>query len=273
MKERVTLTIDTDILNQVDQSVDGFRIKNRSHAVELLLMKSLQTEIAGQAIILAAGREKRLKPNIPLGMMLVHNKPIIEHLIDMFRRHNVRDILIGVCYDKEKVIQHFGNGSKYGVKIRYIEEDEPSGTTNLLKKARPYLTGSFFVTNSDELKNVNLTDMYVTHREHNSLVTIALTVSPDPGYYGVVSVDGIRITEFQEKPKDSSSQTRLINAGLYLFELEVLDMIPDSVSMFYDFFPTLAEKHKLIGYPFSGQWFDINSKESLQKAEAEWTGL
>lgn len=273
MKQRVTLTIDNDILQQIDKSVDGFRIKNRSHAVELLLLKSLQSDIAAQAVILAAGRDKRLKPNVPIGMMPIHNKPIIEHLIDLFKKYNVRDILIGVCYDKEKIIQYFGNGSRFGVKIRYIEEEEPSGTTNLLKKARPYLTGSFFVTNSDELKSVNLSDMYLTHKENNALVTVGLTLNEDPKHYGVVSIDGIRIKEFKEKPKGRLQQSKLINAGLYLFEPEVLDMIPGNVVMFYDFFPSLAEKNKLIGYPFSGQWYDISSKEDYERAEKDWKGV
>jgi mannose-1-phosphate guanylyltransferase len=272
MKERVTLTVDTDILHQIDKTVDGFRIKNRSHAVELLLLKSLQTDIAAQAIILAAGKDKRLKQGVPIGMMPVQGNPIIEHLIELFKKFNVKDILIAVCYDKDKIIQHFGNGSHYGVRIRYIEEDEPSGTSNILKRARPFLTGSFFVTNSDELKSVNLTDMYLTHKENNALVTIALTLSQDPKSYGVVSIEGIRIREFREKPKDKHHESKLINAGLYLFELEVIDMIPSETTMFYDFFPVLAEKNKLMGYPFSGQWFDVSSKESYERAEQDWKG-
>jgi mannose-1-phosphate guanylyltransferase len=271
MKQRVTLTVDSDILQQVDKSVDGFRIKNRSHAVELLLLRSLHSDIAHQAIILAAGKERRIKPNVPIGMMPVHNKPIIEHLIDLFKKYNVRDILIGVCYDKDKIINYFGNGSRFGVKIRYIEEETPSGTANLLKKAKPYLTGAFFVTNSDELKSVNLADMYITHKENNASVTLALTLSDDPRYYGVVSVDGMRIKEFHEKPRES--HTRLINAGLYLFEPEVLEMIPEAAVMFYDFFPVLAEKNRLVGYPFSGQWFDINTKENYELAERSWKGV
>jgi len=268
MKERVTLTIDSEILKKIDQSVDGFRIKNRSHAIELLLHKGLRVDIPQHAIILAAGEGKR--NGTPIGMVKIHNKPVIEHLIDMFRGYNVKDILIGVCYKKEMIKEYFGNGSRLGVRIRYIDEDKPSGTTTLVKKARPFLSGSFFVTYSDELKDVNLTDMYHTHKENNAVATIALTTVEDPKSYGVVGVDGIRVREFQEKPKDESSKIKLINAGLYLFSIEVINLIPDDVKMFYDFFPTLAEQNKLVAYPFSGQWFDISQEDGYNKAEKEW---
>jgi len=272
MKERITLTLDSELLKRIDQSVDGFHIKNRSHAIELQLLKAMKAEIPGHAIILAAGEKKRIKglPDVPAGMLQIHNKPIIEHLIKMFRDFNVRDILIGVCYDKDVIKSYFGNGNRFGVKIRYIEEDKPSGTANLVKKARPFLTSNFFVTNSDELKDINLTDMYLTHIENNASATIALTTVKHQKNYGVVTLDGTRIKDFEEKPR--AGQTNLINSGLYLIELDALDLIPADMTMFYEFFPVLAEQNKLIGYPFSGKWFDICSKEEYNKAEKEWRG-
>ncbi len=268
MKERVTLTLDSEILKNIDQSVDGFHIKNRSHAIELLLHKGLQLDIPQHGIILAAGEGK--KKGLPIGMLRVHNKPVIEHLIDLFRSYNVKDILIGVCFKKDEIKEYFGNGSRFGVRIRYIDEEKPSGTTTLVKKAKPFLSGSFFVTYSDELKDVNLSDMYRTHKENNALATIALTTVEDPKSYGVVSVDGTRVRRFREKPKDDAQKIKLINAGLYLLSLEVVDMIPDDVKMFYDFFPKLAEQNKLVAYPFSGQWFDISQEDGFAQAEKEW---
>lgn len=275
MKERVTLTLDSDLLNQVDQGVDGFHIKNRSHAVELLLLKALRSDIPHQAVILAAGKEKRLKglPHMPLGMLPISGKPVIEHVIELFRKYTVRDILIAVCYDKEKLMHYFGNGSRFGVRIRYIEEDSPSGTAAILKRARPFLSGAFFVTNSDEVKSIDLHDMYMTHRENHALATLALTTVDDPQTYGVVSIDGIRIKEFREKPALQKRETSLINAGLYLLELEALDMIPETTAMLYDFFPVLARQNRLLGYPFSGQWFDVSTNDSYAVAKREWKGV
>jgi NDP-sugar pyrophosphorylase family protein len=262
MKERVTLTLDSEILKQIDQSIDGFHIKNRSHAIELLLHQGLQSDIPGHAIIMAAGKKMN-------GMKKVHNKPIIEHLINLFKKYHIKNILIGVCFEKEKIMDYFGSGSRYGVKIRYIDEEKPSGTVNLVKKARSFLSGAFFVTNADELKDINLSDMYHTHKENNAVASIALTTVEDPASYGVVKVDGLRVRGFEEKPSDES-QTKLINAGLYLFDIEVLDLIPEKIKMFYDYFPILAEQNKLIAYHFSGKWYDVSNKESYEKAEKEW---
>jgi len=113
MKERITLTLDSEILKQIDQSVDGFHIKNRSHAIELQLLKAMQTDIPQHAIILAAGAPKKIAglPKKPVGMLPVHNRPIIEHLIELFAKFNVRDILIGICYNKEELMHYFGNAS------------------------------------------------------------------------------------------------------------------------------------------------------------------
>jgi NDP-sugar pyrophosphorylase family protein len=275
MKERVTLTLDSDLIKQIDQSIDGYHIKNRSHAVEMLLLKAMESDIPKQAIILAAGKEKRLDKlsSVPISMLPVHNKPVIEHLIDLFKKYNVRDILIGVCYDKEKIISYFGNGSRFGVRIRYIEESKPSGTTNIVKKAKPFLQGSFFVSNADELKDINLADMYLTHKENSALVTMALTVVEDPKSYGVVSIDGTRIRSFTEKPKMRTTQTKLINAGLYLMDIEILDMVPKEVKMFYDYFPKIAKENRLVGYPFSGQWFDVSIEENYERAITQWRGI
>ncbi len=264
MKERITLTLDAEILKRLDQSIDGFHIKNRSHAVELLLLKAMEADICHQAVILAAGRHEGF--TMPVGMQKVHNKPVIEHLIEMFRRYNIRDILIGISYQKEAIKEYFGSGSRFGVRIRYIEEDRPAGTLGTIRRAAMFLIGPFFVTNSDELKDVNLRDMYRVHRENNALATIALTTVRDPKKYGVVSLDGIRVREFQEKPRKGGHN--LINAGLYLLELEVLKMIPEGQRMLYDFFPILAAQNKLIGYPFSGQWLDVSADYS--RAAREW---
>jgi len=273
MKDRITLTLDTEILKRVDQSVDGFHIKNRSHAIELLLLKAMRADIPQHAIILAAGMPLQIKglDSGPVGMLRIHNRPIIEHLINMFRKYNTRDILLGVCYDREEIKRYFGNGSRFGVRIRYIEEDHPSGTISIVKKAKPFLSGSFFVTNSDELKDVNLSDMYAVHRENNASVTIALTTVKDPMQYGVVMMDGNRIRDFSEKPQKGN--TNMINAGLYLMELDMLEMIPADMKMFYELFPMIAGRNRLVGYPFSGQWFDISSAEKYREAERDWRGL
>ncbi len=277
MKERVTLTLDTDLLKDVDRRVDGFRIKNRSHAIELLLMQSLGSNVPKTAIILAGGRGVRLQPithELPKPLLPLHDKPLLQHIIELFRKHNIKNIIISIGYKGEKIREAFGNGSKFGISISYVEEEKPLGTAGPIKLARGFLTETFIACNADELKDIDLMDMYLAHKENHAFSTIALTTVEDPSSYGVAKLQGNRILEFVEKPKKEKAPSNLINAGLYIMEPEVLNYIPDGFAMLEkDVFPKLAAEGKLYGYPFSGQWFDTGTLDRYEKAIKEWKDI
>ena len=146
------------------------------------------------------------------------------------------------------------------------------GTAGPLKLAKKYLKDSFIVSNGDELKNINIPRMFRLHKRKNALATIALTTVDDPSNYGVARLDGSRIVEFVEKP--SNPPSNLINAGFYILEPEVIDMIPNGFSMLEkDVFPKLAKMGRLRGFPFAGQWFDIGNIERYRIAEKKWEGI
>ncbi|RME54295.1 nucleotidyltransferase family protein [Candidatus Woesearchaeota archaeon] len=275
MKERVTLTIESDIIKQIDNSVDGYNVKNRSHAVELLLLRALGTNTVKKGLILAGGKGTRFKPitdEIPKPMIPLQGKPIIQHTIDLMKKFGIRDIYISLGYKAEKFKEYFGDGSKFGVKITYLEEDEPLGTAGPLKLAKQYLTETFVMCNADELKDIDLIDMYLFHKENNAKATIALTTVNDPSAYGVAKMQGNKILEFIEKPKDPPSN--LINAGLYILEPEVIDMVGEGFCMIEkEIFPKIAEEKRLFGYHFTGQWYDTGNLERYAKALKEWKGL
>jgi mannose-1-phosphate guanylyltransferase len=273
MRERVTLTLDADLLGKIDQSIDGHTIKNRSHAVELLLFKAMGSEHPKKAIILAGGKSNVLKPVIgstPHILAPIKNKPVIEHVIELFKKYGVSEVIISLHHSSEKVKKHF-EGKDLGIKLTFIEEKFPLGTAGPLRLAKSHLTSTFFVANADELKNIDLTDMYNFHREHNGLATIALTTIDDPSKYGVANMTGNHILDFVEKPKKQNAPSNLINAGLYVMEPEVIDYIPDGFARFeYDVFPKLARESRLIGYSFSGQWFALDSVEDYKNADKKW---
>jgi mannose-1-phosphate guanylyltransferase len=279
MKERVTVTLEQDILEDVDRIVGTEHIKNRSHAVEVLLKKALGKRCPKKAVILCGGKGTRLRPitqEIPKPLIPIHGKALIEHLIDLFKKYDIYDIILSVGYKKEKVMEYFGDGTRFGVKISYIEESEdaPLGTAGPLKKARSILTDTFIVTNGDELKDLNLEEMYDIHKSNNSTATIALTTVPDPSNYGVADLSGSRILRFIEKPPKEEAPSNLINSGLYILEPEVLDIIPDGqASIERDVFPIVAHNGKLFGYPFSGQWHDTGDILRYEKALKEWKGV
>lgn len=277
MKERVTLTIEQGILESVDKRVDGFKIKNRSHAVELLLMKAMDQSRPKIAFILAGGKGTRLRPitnEIPKPMVPLHDKPILQHALDLFKKYGITDIVMSIGYKGEKIKEYFGNGSRFGVNIIYLEETEPLGTAGPLNIARQHLADTFVMCNADELKNVDLNEMYLFHKENSALATIALTTVPDPSQYGVAKLTGSRILEFIEKPEPGTTPSNLINAGLYILEPAVLDIIPKGASSIErEVFPKIAADGKLFGFPFSGQWFDTGTLERYEEAMKNWVDI
>lgn len=275
MKERVTITLDRQLIDQIDKRIDGVNIKNRSQEIEFLLSESLGAHIPSKAVLLIGGRGTRLKPltdKTPKALLKVQGKTIVEHLFDLLKKYGIRDVILCVGYLKEQVKEYFGDGSSVGMNITYIEENEPLGTAGPLKSAKKYLTDSFIVSNGDELKNINIPRMFRLHKRKNALGTIALTTVDEPSHYGVARLDGSRIIEFIEKPQNPPSN--LINAGFYILEPEVIDMIPNGFSMLEkEVFPKLAHLGRLRGFPFAGQWFDIGNIERYKIAEKKWKGI
>jgi len=277
MKERISVTIDRNIIKEVDKQVDGHTVKNRSHAMELLIMKGLGSHRPKRAVILVGGKGTRLRPityEIPKALIPIHGRTLTEHLFDLMKKHDIRDITLSVGHMKEKIEDYYGDGGRFGIHISYIEEDEPLGTAGPLRLAKKWLTETFIVSNGDELKDINIFEMYDMHKRENALATIALTTVDDPSQYGVARLSGSKILEFVEKPKKGRAPSNLINSGFYILEPEVLSLIPEGASMLEkDLFPKLAQKGRLYGYPFSGQWFDTGNIERYERAIKEWKDI
>ena len=277
MKERITITLDSELIRQIDKRVDGQEIKNRSQEIETILSNALGTQIPKKAVILAGGKGTRLKPltdSLPKALLDVHGRTLTEHLFDLLKKYGIREVILSVGYLKEKIKEYFGDGSKFGMSISYVEEDEPLGTAGPLKLAKDLLTESFIVSNGDELKKINIPRMFRLHKRKNALATIALTTVNDPSQYGVARLSGSQILEFVEKPKKEEAPSNLINAGFYILEPEVIDLIPKGFAMLEkDVFPQLARQGKLRGFPFGSQWFDTGNMERYENAKKKWSDI
>jgi len=277
MKERITITLDKELINQIDKRIDGNIIKNRSQQIEQLLTNSLGANKPQKALLLIGGKATRLRPitnKIPKCMIEINGKTMLEHLFDLLKKYGIRDIILAVGYLKEKIKDFYGDGSKFGVNITYVEEDKPLGTAGPIKLAKAHLTDSFIVGNGDELKSLNIPRMFRLHKRKDALASIALTSVADPSQYGVARLSGSRIVEFIEKPKPENTPSNLINAGFYILEPEIINMIPSGFSMLEkDVFPKLAKEGKLRGFPFAGQWFDMGTPERLENARKKWKGI
>lgn len=234
-----------------------------------------------KALLLCGGRGTRLAPltdSIQKALIPVNGKPILEHLVLLFKKYGVNEIYFAIGYLGEQVKEYFGDGSKFGIIARYIEENEPLGTAGCLRLARKEFASlfnePFFMSNGDELKSLDLAEMEKFHAENKASVTIALLEVEDPSAYGVAKMDGNRISEFVEKPKKEEAPSNLINSGLYIIEPSVIDMIPEGFAMMEkEVFPKLAVQGKLFGYAFKGQWFDTGTFERLERAKKEWKGI
>lgn len=278
MKERITLTIEKELLEQVDSKIDGITIKNRSHAVELFLRRALKGRVPKKALILAGGKGTRMLPltrKVPKPLIKIHGKSFLEHNLELLKRFGVREAIISVGYLKEQIKELIGDGTRFGLQVTYIDEDpeNPLGTAGPIKKAEKFLDSSFIVMNADELKDINLEMLYRDHLKNEALATIGLTTVKDPSMFGVAMLDGNRILRFVEKPAPHTTPSKLINAGIYILEPDVIGMIPRGYAMLEtDLFPKLARNGKLYGYPFAGQWFVPESPAYLKRIEQEWEG-
>ncbi|MFH1664005.1 MAG: sugar phosphate nucleotidyltransferase [archaeon] len=274
-KERVTINIDSEVLKAIDNRIDGQSTRNRSHAIEELVRKAMKPNRLSTAFILAGGKGTRLKPltdKTPKPMIEVKGKPILEYVIQLLAKYEIKNAVIALGYKGEQIKDYFGNGEKFGLNIEYVTEKEPMGTGGPLKLAKNLLTDEFLMFNGDNLTNINLNDMYDFHKKNNAFATIALSSVKEPKNFGVIELEGNKITQFMEKPSDPKSN--LINSGAYILKPEVIDLIPKGFSLIEkDVFPKLSEEGKLFGYVYNGQWFPTDTIERYETAKNEWKGI
>lgn len=276
-RERLTITLRKDLLPQIDATIDGARIRNRSHAIEVLVTNSLKPK-SRRGLVLAGGSGIKMRPftyELPKTMLPVKGRPILEYTIDRLRDAGIHDIVIVIGHLGEKIREHFGDGSRFGVKIRYVEEKIQEGTAGPLRLAQQALGNQPFVlVYGDVLIDLDLNDLIEFHSTMGGLATIALTSVKNPQDYGVVKMHGNKIVEFLQKPNQKRSLSHLIYTGVGIMEPGVLGLIPKrGMSMLEnDVFPKLAEQDKLIGYPFEGQWFDVGTPDVYEQALNEWPG-
>lgn len=225
-----------------------------------------------KAIILVGGEGLRLRPltcNVPKPMVPVVNKPFLEHMLDNLKRHHIDEVILAICYLPDAIQQHFGDGGNFGLHITYAVEATPLGTGGAVKNAEQFLDDTFVVFNGDIFSDLDLSDMLTFHRTRKAKATIALTPVEDPTAYGVVEMDSQdRIQRFIEKPSRETLTSNLINAGTYIFEPEVLELIPSGVFHMVErgLFPELVNRNvPFFGYRSNAYWIDIGVPQDYLK--------
>ena len=224
------------------------------------------------AVILAGGEGLRLRPltnDIPKAMITVAGKPLLQWVIEGLRKHGVQKIVVGVAYKKEKVIDYFGNGKDFGVKIDYSNHTVEGGTSEGFRLAiERHVSDDIFVAmNGDELVTLDLPDFVKCHCSSGGLATVAIGPLRSP--YGVVELEGNDIVGFQEKP---ILRSHFVSIGTYIFSHEVLDYLPDTGDIERTAFPRLVSMRKLKAYTHAGFWATVNTMKDLQDVEDQLRG-
>jgi len=222
------------------------------------------------AIILAGGPATRMKPfsdTVPKGMIKVLGKPLLQWIVEWLRDYDVRNIVLGVAYMKDKIIEYFKEGSEFGVDIKYSVHTVEGGTSEGFRLAikRHVSRRDFFALNGDQITDLNLRRFEKFHLKHGRIATMVVTNPSCP--FGQVRIKrSLDVTEFLEKPHCSVA---FCNAGIYAFRRDVLSYLPKKGDVEKATFPTLTKSRQLKAYAFKGFFTTVNTFKDLIEAEKE----
>ena len=244
------------------------------NVVHLFLLEDLikPQRLPNSVVIMAGGEGKRLRPlthDCPKPMLQVAGKPLLEIILKQCVGAGFEHFYFAVNYLKEQIQSHFQDGSAWGARIQYLEEDKPLGTAGALSLLPQRPDHPLLVLNGDVLTRVDYTHLLRFHAEHQSTATLCVRKHSTQIPYGVVRMDDVKIVALEEKPV----LTHYINAGIYLLNPDVLDLVPKDT--FFDM-PQLVETAALQGksvsaFPFHEYWSDIGHLETLDRARDQWS--
>jgi NDP-sugar pyrophosphorylase family protein len=230
-----------------------------------------------KAMILAGGMSTRLYPltkSIPKPLVPVAGEPNCAHVIRYLHSFGIDEIAINVHFHAQLVKDALGDGSQYGVRLTYLDEEKLMGSAGAVKQMEHFFEGTFAVVGCDDLTDLNLDRIVDFHRKSNAVATIGLVEAEDVAQYGVVVVDEKgKIIEFQEKPAPGTEKSHLVNTGIYVFEPAIFERIPSGE--FVDFGKNVFPALQAEGAPFyalqspGAYWCDIGTPSEYRRATAD----
>ena len=232
-----------------------------------------------KAMILAAGQGTRLAPltdSLPKSMIPIRGMPVLEHTLIRLRGHGVGEVIINVYHQPDVIPAYFGDGSRWGVRITYSLENELLGTAGGVKHAAWFFDGPFLVLYGDNLSTCDLSRLARHHRDRGAVATMALYQRDDPCSSGIAEMDSEDcIVRFVEKPRPEEVFSHWVNAGIYVLNREILDLIPTGQPCDFgrEVFPLLlSEGRALYGYRMQGDeelWW-IDTPADLARVQREY---
>lgn len=244
-------------------------VDDRQRVVDLITMADFMPEPCSglEAVIMAGGQGSRLRPmteTLPKPMLPLGEKPLMEHIVEQLKDAGIQRVNVATHYLPEKIKDHFGDGSRFGVQLNYLTEDRPLGTAGALGLlGTPQDT--LLVINGDILTKVDFRAMLDFHQEQNAIITVGVRKFEISVPYGVVESEGGFITFLQEKP----SLNFFVNAGIYLLEPSCFRYL--TVGRRKDMTEliqlALAEGERVASFPIHEYWLDIGKHEDYQRAQ------
>jgi dTDP-glucose pyrophosphorylase/CBS domain-containing protein len=246
-------------------------LDEKNRVVDLVMLDDLipTQALPLQAVIMAGGMGTRLRPlteDLPKPMLPVGGKPLLELVIEQLRQVGIRRVNITTHYKPEKISDHFGDGSSFGVELNYVNEDKPLGTGGALglmeAPAEPML-----VINGDILTQVDFRAMLAYHREQCAVMTVAVKQYEVKVPYGVIECEGSRVCALKEKPQ----MHFLVNAGVYVLEPKVYEFIPNGEHFnMTDLIQRLLDaRHTVASFPIIEYWLDIGRFSDYEQAQSD----
>ena len=229
-----------------------------------------------KAVIMAGGFGTRLRPlttHIPKPLVPVGNVPIMEHTVRLLKRHGFTDLLVLLYFLPETITGHFGDGSRWGVRMTYATPTADLGTAGAVKFAAGELGEPVLVISGDVLTDFDLQAAVRSHQQRGAEASIVLTRVDSPLAYGIVIIDESgRIVRFLEKPSWGEVFSDTINTGIYILGPSVLAAVPSGRP--YDFgrelFPALlASGRPLYGHVAEGYWRDVGDLTEYRTAHLD----
>jgi dTDP-glucose pyrophosphorylase len=246
-------------------------VDNEGRVTDLALLKDLQLDGGPpmQALIMAGGFGKRLMPlteDTPKPMLPIGGRPLLELTLARLTASGVENIHISTHYLSEKIVDHFGDGSKFGAKLRYLQEDRPLGTGGALALLGD-IEQTTLVINGDIVTDLDFRAMAQFHRDHHAAATMAVAKYDVNIPYGVVQHDGVDVKALVEKP----SLTQFINAGIYLVEPRVQKFLAyDCLFNMTDLIQRLiANGERVVVFPVREYWVDVGQHADYERVQRD----
>lgn len=269
MKNKISITINEKILKDIDSIIDNIFIRNRSQAIEYLIKKSMKE--SKTAVILAGTGLKcstdKLKNRYALK---VNHATIIEKTIKKFQDSGFKNIYIIAPHEiLTNIFKIVGDGSNFNVKIEYIDEENPEGSASALKLLSGKIKTTFLVVQCDiVITHIDLLELWNKHLQEKAVVTLLLCSEVQPANqvrYGHVSLNGNKITSWDEKPLLKNLKSTIFNAGIFIAEPELLKYHGKSLE--FNIFPELVKRGLLSGHMSSSPHLHIHTRADLERVK------